>query len=1014
VTDAAAHAPRQPRRRAPVAVRVPPSDQGPGTPDDGGPLTPATLLALQRKVGNQATTALVVKRRRPRRPPDDEATDQEVPALQTKADDSGATQVADTPALGMGPRLGMSFAFFFVPESDDYGKAAHLYVAAYYPDHKRFDASSFEDLFAILGRETQKEQAAAGSTPVHVDEVILVSHANAGGAMKVALTNDTAGRPLQERDFTPEHVSVLQDEARAGLHRTFLEKRAKALGAIDQQTRIVVRGCELGKESVKPLDALAVLFGGQPDVMAPTAFQGFQIEGYGPGQRLKSAEEAYDWLVTSGYLSASVADVPRAEKEAYIRKAFPRGIPSDFYLTSKEAHDKLAELKQQHKALSPEAEDIKYREKEDPTNIYEGRAEEQDSVWAREARPMAHDKDLALPRDEVVARAEALMTDYKPTDAGMFLRLWRAWQGPERPDETIRREELHPEQPLERVPAVFNDENLWRAQRDLVLHPDASQDALLNEPVAYAPDTAEAQDFSLSTRVGLVDPNISPAAAVPTPKPLTRDAALVFLMGFGDLTSQDAVFGQPELPETRTSDDTLDAAAADVRYVVLMLRAGLTLDEVNATRTRWEQVRPVVTRVATWAGANGYETAPFTEGSERVERRLNAQEATIRSRTSEEQIHLPDPAAGIHVKDMQELEEKANAHQRLLDSIKLWDFRHPVRVTQGALSAASLDQQIRQADVVRLAIGWAAVFQEASTFDERMAAAARKGLLPTTATAAKMVSHATSVLSDSVKFILKSMETRAGSIAASALPYMTDAEKAAAELFKTEAEGLKMLGRGLSAGAGVVAIVSGTLDLVKAVQDNDNRAARAAVHSIAQGAVSLGAAITGASAGATALVSGSLVVVWGVLEAIAMAAEAVRNFERQRRLDAIRAFLDRAESLLPWGKRMAGVSDAWEQLETEDPRKADALTASFLQRAGEPYRIVVSNMLEVGAALRSAEFDEEVGVPEKQALDELDMYQYRELAEFGPGDMREITKICVVLFTAMQRIGADAVKRYGD
>jgi hypothetical protein len=915
--------------------------------------------------------------------------------------------------MGVGPREGLNFAFFFVPESDDYGKAAHIYIASYYPDHERFDASSFEDLFDILGRETQKQQAAAGATPVHVDEVILVSHANAGGAMKVALTNDTAGRPLSERDFTPEHVSVLQDEARRGLHRTFLEKRARALGAIDQQTRIVVRGCELGKESVEPLDALAVLFGGQPDVMAPTAFQGFQVEGYGPGQRLKTAEEAYDWLVSSGYLSGSIADVARSEKEAYIHKAFPRGIPSDFYLTSKEAHDKLNDLKREHKALSAEAEDIKYREKENPTNIYEGRAQEQDPVWAREARPLPHDKDLALPRDDLVTRAERLMGDYKPGDAGMFLRLWRAWQDAERPDASIRSEELHPEQPLERVPTVFSEENVWRAQRDLVLHPDASQDALLNEPLAYAPDTAASQDFSLSARAGLVDPNLTPTTAAAAPKPLTRDAAAVFLISFGDLTSDEAVSGHSELPEVHTSDDTLDAAAADTRYVVLMLRAGLTLGELDATRTRWDQLRPVINRVAAWAAANDYDVSPLTDGSQRVERRLNAQEAAIRSRTSEEQVQLPDPAAGIYAKEMQEVEEKAKAHQQLLNSIKLWDLRHPVRLTQGALSAASLDEQIRQADVVRLAIGWAGVFQEASTFDERMAAAARKGLLAGTVTAAKMASHATSVLTDSVKFILKSMEARAGNIAASALPYMTDAEKAAAELFKTEAAGLKMLGRYLSAGAGILSIVSGTLDLVKAVQDNDDRAARAAVHSIAQGAVSLGAAITGASAGATALVSGSLVVVWGTLEAIAMAAEAVRNFERQRRLDAIRGFLDRAESLLPWGKRMAGVSDAWEKLEAEDPQKADALKDSFLQRASESYRIVVSNMLEVGAALRSAEFIEEIGVPEKQVLDELDLYQYRELAEFGPGDMREITKICVVLFTAMQRIGADAIKRYG-
>ena len=234
-----------------------------------------------------------------------------------------------------------------------------------------------------------------------------------------------------------------------------------------------------------------------------------------------------------------------------------------------------------------------------------------------------------------------------------------------------------------------------------------------------------------------------------------------------------------------------------------------------------------------------------------------------------------------------------------------------------------------------------------------------------------------------------------------------------AELWKTEATGLKSLSGKLSGVAGAVSIISGFLDLIAAVQDNDDRAARAAVHSIAQGGVSLGGALLGAAPSSTAFVSGGLTVVWVTIEALAMASDNIKGFKKLQQLDKIRRFLEAAASLVPWGKRMAGVADAWEQLENEDFDRAFALKDDFLRRAKEPYSIVVSHMIDIGDVLRSAEFAAQIGSKETAALDRLAMYRYRNVDEFGPGDMREITDICFVLFTAMKRIGANAVKRYG-
>ena len=915
------------------------------------------------------------------------------------------------PAQGMGSRHGVSYAFFFVPESDPFGRAAQAYIRTYYPDHHRFVVRSFEDLFTVLGQETHKEQRAAGKTPLHVDEIIVVSHANAGGAMMVPLTNDTAGLPLAKRDFSPTHVAKLQEEVRRGLHRHFTEARSKALGGIDSATRITVRGCELGKNSEEALDALSVLFGGQPRVMAPRAFQGFQIEGIGAKQRLKTYEQAYDWLVESGYLQPVMAEMTKQDKEAYIKKAFPHGVPSDFYLVGEKDHDELAELKKQGKALGVEAEGIKKR-LENPTNIYEGLATgAPDALWADHPRAGRRDKELALPRAEFVARAEVLMGDYKPTDAGMFLRLWRAWQAPERPDRTIRTDEIDKANVVEKRPDVFSDENLWRAQRDVFDHPDKTQDAFVTETLSYGPAKAGIDDFTRSLGgSGLVDPSVIPAKK--GPRALPRDAATVFLFSFAGLTSEKSFKGA-DLPEVSTGDKELDAGAADVRWIVGMLRAGLKLNEVKATQTRWRDLVPLMKRVIAWAATNGFDAKPLIEGSERISRRIDSYEATARSRQSEEKVHLPYPDAGLWEAQAQQLGEQLNAHDKLLGKLKEWDVRHGVRGGTTALAAAKLDTEVRSANAVRTAIGWWSVWKEYQTLDERLDAAREKGLVASTATMGKFLSHGTTAVTESVSIILKFSETYAKAQAAS----MAGA-KEVAELWKTEEKGLKLLSRKLSGAAGAISIISGVFDLIAAVQDNDDRAARAAVHSIAQGGVSLGGAILTptnsiTATSTTAFVSGGLVVIWATIEALAMASDNIKGFKKLQQLDKIRRFLEAAASLVPWGKRMAGIADAWEQLENEDFDRAFALQDDFLRRAKEPYRIVVSHMIDIGDALRSAEFSAQIGSRETAALDRLAPYRYRNVDEFGPGDMREITDICFVLFTAMQRIGADAVKRYG-
>ncbi len=936
-------------------------------------------------------------------------------AVHRKPADKAQTDPPSRPAQGMGSERGVSFAFFFTGGS--FGTAAQGYVAAYYPSHIRHEARSFEEVFRFLSVEVPKMQAAAGDRPVHVDEIILVSHANAAGGMKIALTDE---KPADK--FSPAHVAALQQRAIKGGEKKFMKTRAKALGGIDAQTRIVVRGCELGKGSSEPLDALALLFGGRPVVMAPRAFQGFSLEPIGPLHRLKTPEQAFDWLVGAGYIQPFAADITPADKRTYMRTHFRSGVPSEFFLVGEEDYKHFKEMSQRDKLgeKSEKSENnpdgVKTRD-EDPTNIYEGRATGAPNAhWAVEHRAGSHDTELALPRAELVARAEALVRTYKPTDAAMLLRLWEAWQFNETENKGTRVDQDERHNVVGKRPEVFDEETIWRAKRDLVTRPDARQDQFLQNPAKYGETTAGADDFTHSESVtGLVDPAVAPQPGGQAKKArnLPFDAASTFVIGFGDVTGQGA-FGRGELPETHTGDAELDAAMAAVRFVVLMLRAGLTLAELKDTQRQWESVGQVIDRVLVWAGKNGFPTKDIIAGRSRVAQRINAYEATLRSRKSEEKVKLPHPEAGLYDEEAKALGVQLQKNAELLTKLKDWDVRYGVRAASVALAVADLETEVRGANAVRTAIGLWAVWGEYQTLEERFEAARQKGLIPASATIAKFTAHVGSVVSESVSLTVRGL-TALASLQANAFKAAGAVELA--EVWAGRVSTLKnigtWLGKWVAGGAGVLQIVAGALDFVSAWESGDQRAERAAIHSIAQGSVSLAGAAFGVEAGTTVAVSGSLIIIWATIEAIAMAADNIKGFEKLQKLDRVRAMLHNAGGLVPWGKRMAGVSDAWTALEAEDPARATELQDDFLARAREPYAIVLKGLLGISTAIRDPELPLTLTGEEHSAIARLEPYEYRDAVEFSPGDMQEISEIAVVLFGALRRSGSDAIKTYG-
>ena len=69
---------------------------------------------------------------------------------------------------------------------------------------------------------------------------MVVSHGTAAGSLMVPMLNG------DKRIFTPWDASDVQAEVYDGMHAKFESRRKKALRGITEDTRVVVRGYEVG------------------------------------------------------------------------------------------------------------------------------------------------------------------------------------------------------------------------------------------------------------------------------------------------------------------------------------------------------------------------------------------------------------------------------------------------------------------------------------------------------------------------------------------------------------------------------------------------------------------------------------------------------------------------------------------------------------------------------------------------------------------------------------------------
>jgi hypothetical protein len=353
----------------------------------------STTCALRREVGD-----------------DDVATEEDGDADQATAQEPAAPPPPARPDVHE-----LDYAFVFT--GGPYGRAAEAFIRRYYPEHRLIRAASMEEMFDRLFTDTRQPRA---DERLHVRELIIVTHANAAGGMQIPLTRGDVAR---HRIFDPVFADDLQEEFQQGMHQRFQARRHTVVTTVmDDDTRVIVRGCEFGQAD-DALDVLRSMFGGQPSVWAPRAYQGYESIPIG-SSFLRTPEEAFDFLVAQDFLPPEMRPAPDEDKRAYIARVFGLHgrIPAEFFVVGQPGHDALARMIGAGTGMSEGAEPLKVRDPVEVPSLGQYWNLSSPSILGSDA-----ELDTLTLRD-IADRAHQLNQPYVPQNACMLKRLEGAWE----------------------------------------------------------------------------------------------------------------------------------------------------------------------------------------------------------------------------------------------------------------------------------------------------------------------------------------------------------------------------------------------------------------------------------------------------------------------------------------------------------------------------------------------------------------------------------------------------------
>jgi hypothetical protein len=228
------------------------------------------------------------------------------------------------------------YVFYFVPESDEYGKYARVFFRTYYPRHVGVRVTSLEHLFTVLERDMARARA-----NVRIREIVVVAHSNSWGVLAPLTHKDYLARKANDDDgleWYANHLARLQRTILSE-HIDFQRARARVLRHLDDASWVTVRSCNFGF-SPEGMYALWTVFGGRANLYALRAYMTFATIALGDDARLKSDDEAYDYLRKQGLLDRATPPATRAR--AQVRPILARNgnrLPVQFFIPEETVHD---------------------------------------------------------------------------------------------------------------------------------------------------------------------------------------------------------------------------------------------------------------------------------------------------------------------------------------------------------------------------------------------------------------------------------------------------------------------------------------------------------------------------------------------------------------------------------------------------------------------------------------------------------------------------------------------------
>jgi hypothetical protein len=504
-----------------------------------------------------------------------------------------------------------------------------------------------------------------------------------------------------------------------------------------------------------------------------------------------------------------------------------------------------------------------------------------------------------------------------------------------------------------------------------------------------------------------------------------RAEILNFAVLFELATTRDALStGRFDNASFAFTSPRLARAAELLAFVVGAIANEQRGGQIHQAAEIWRSIGSDVRAILTQAGQHGAPLDDAWAGLGRLQEALHSEQAEELVRAGEASADLAAPDAGLYVEQDRELGRIYQALVKVIDESKgivQWNDRHIYRMISAG-GAGAPEAQVRLLNYGRTALGAWALWRDYETLDERVAEARRQGWIEEYGTYVEFISRATTTAVDTTNAVVGVLKESTSKVRDAYVKMSLKAAFGKASFgdlahaqFRyqqriTQFEGLRFAG-GVS---GAAQLVSGVWNMVIAIRNEDLRGGVSAGHSIVQGGITLGSAALGASTAASTFLSGSATVLWVTIEAIFDIAELSAWGRRQQKLAEIAAILQGAARLIPAGKRMAAVGDAFSRIEAADSTEQLAMEQRLTALGAPPFAVVLRGLLGIRTEVARQGWATVMGPEARQAMDALAPYEFWPSEAVSPDVITNISALAKSIFVGLRRVSDWAIAKYGE